>query len=296
MLTIGIPTYNYAIDTLLVQIYEQCEVLKFTYEIIVVDDASTNADIREINDKATRGVNARYIRQAENLGRTATRDTIADLATYDWILFMDADTLPHSQEFIAHYQTQMKLSVDAVFGGIIYEDAAPPENKMLRWKYGRAREVKSAEKRAKNPYVSVVSASFLIRKHLFKNTNPHTLNSYGLDIRFAQRLSEEKATIVHINNPVLHLGLESNEVFIKKSIEGVKILARLSKQDDIPSNFRPLQRFYRKLKRWKILRSFMKMVRANEQAILKNLNSKQPSLFMFDMLRVYHYAKQMKND
>lgn len=295
MLTIGIPTYNYAIDTLVTHLQQQCEGLTIAYEIIVVDDASSNAELAKQNKLNVTPPYCRYLQHSSNKGRTAARATIAKEATYDWLLFFDADVLPQHEHLIEDYLKLAKPEVDAVFGGLTYEDIAPPAQETLRWKYGIAREVVAAQQRNKTPYVSVVSACFMIRKPVFNATNPHQHQGYGLDIHFANNLSREGAKVVHIDNPVVHLGLETNEQFLVKTKNGIETLARLTKENDIPRDYKALQRFYLRLKRFGMLGAFMLIMKKRTRKIEKNLTSVNPSLFWYDMFRVNEYAKQMKD-
>ena len=50
MLSILIPTYNYDITNLVETIWQQCKKESFSFEIIVLDDYSTNLTITKNND------------------------------------------------------------------------------------------------------------------------------------------------------------------------------------------------------------------------------------------------------
>jgi len=90
MITIIIPCYNYArflaesIDSALAQSAPDLEI-----EVLVIDDGSTD-DTPAV--AATFGDRIRYHRK-ENGGLSAARNTGMELATYDLVLFLDADDM-----------------------------------------------------------------------------------------------------------------------------------------------------------------------------------------------------------
>ena len=49
MVSILIPTYNYDVTELVINIWQQCQKESFPFEIIVIDDCSTNLQITEKN-------------------------------------------------------------------------------------------------------------------------------------------------------------------------------------------------------------------------------------------------------
>ena len=47
-------------------------------------------------------------------------------------------------------------------------------------------------------------------------------NFYGDDLVLSQNIKKAEIAIQHIDNPVMHLGLEDNSVFIQKSLESIE--------------------------------------------------------------------------
>ena len=141
MLSILIPTYNYNIVSLVTDLHRQAEVSNIDFEILVIDDASTDLISIEENRKETATFsNVIYTISEKNYGREITRQNLAKMAQYNWLLFIDADTLPKKKTFIKEYIDSIKEGSKLVFGGIAYQNKQPNNKSILRWKYGRSRE------------------------------------------------------------------------------------------------------------------------------------------------------------
>lgn len=293
MLSVLIPTYNYDITELITQLLSQLNQVSFKYEIIVLDDASTDNNIIVANKALCIKPPCIYNSNSENLGRTATRQALAKMAKYNYLLFLDADVLPKNNNFIERFNIEQQTA-DVVFGGITYSENPPVSSKILRWKYGRKREVKTIRKRKEMPYLSIISACFLIRKQLFLQANNCHENIYGADVLFVQNIEKLKAVVIHIYNPIIHLGLEENNAFISKTIKGLQSLYKFETSGKIPENYRPIQKAYKFLEKTKLSLIFISIMTKVESKVLKNLNSKNPSLFFFDLYRLYIYAKLHK--
>ncbi|WP_339611818.1 glycosyltransferase, partial [uncultured Planktosalinus sp.] len=264
MISILIPTYNYNITTLVSSIASQMEGLEIDYEILVLDDASNDLEIKAKNKEITSITNCYFLESSENKGRTATRQALAEKANYDRLLFMDADVLPKDNDFMKKFGVE-KQNYDVVFGGITYDEEKPEKEKILRWKYGKAREAKSVSERKKMPHLSIISQCFLIQKKVFLQANDFYDNVYGVDVLFAQNLEKMNAKVLHIDNPIVHLGLESSQSFINKSKKGLETLFKFEKESKIPNDYRPIQKAYRSLERNKLDSFFIKTIQLFEK-------------------------------
>lgn len=294
MISILIPTYNDDVTTLVALLHSQIKEHSIIAEIIIIDDCSTNATITQKNQQVVKDLHYIYTVNSTNLGRTATRNTLAQKATYPWLLFLDADIEPVKNTFLATYLKLTSSQVDVVCGGVVYKKEKPPKDQSLRWTYGHKRETKSATQRMKTPY-TVVSPNMLIKKSVFLQANTAITNNYGLDILFSHNLKMMKAQVLHIDNPVYHLGLEANSLFIKKSLQSVQTTCKLEQKSKMDMTARPLQQSYARLQKLGLLTLFQWFVALNKQGILKNLDSKNPSLFWFDVYRLHYYIN-LKRD
>jgi glycosyltransferase involved in cell wall biosynthesis len=291
LISILIPTYNYNIFPLVEKLYN--EILKdaISCEILVCDDDSPRPSPENENIEKFENVN--YLISENNLGRTSVRLLLAKKALYDNLLFLDADVMPKSNTFIGSYVKE--IGNDVVFGGITYEEQPPSADKILRWKYGRERETVSLVERVKQPYLSINSGCFMIKRDLFLRVSEKLqLKKYGLDNYFKELLRKENATIHHIENPAEHLGLESNEKFLQKALEAIDTTVYLEKENKLSDNVRPIQKYYLKLKRIWLTGLFSSFISIFKKRMERNFISANPNLFWFDLYRLQYYI-QLKN-
>ena len=289
MLSILIPTYNYNIFPLVKILQEQCSVLNIPFEISVLEDASTVAFPK--NTEIGSFKNTYYRKLEINVGRTKTRNILAENAQYNWLLFLDADTTPVKDNFIEKYIKERNQSTPVVFGGIQYSLEKPQKEYLLRWVYGTKRESKSVFERNKNPFY-IISQNLFIEKHTFLQINKHLDNSYGMDNIFSYRLQKSNLEVKHIDNPVYHHGLEKSSVFLEKSILAVDTLLYQESKKNIGENFTTLQKFYLKLKRLHLVEFTYKIIDPLINKIKRNLCSENPKIFLLDLYKLHHYIKQ----
>ena len=280
-------------------LYQQLESSKLKYELIACDDCSTNQSTVESNKQISSLLKCRFIENRSNLGRTATRQKLAKSAQYDLLLFMDAD-VEVSRDFINKFNVQHQTA-DVIFGGTAYVKEKPQSKEVLNWKYGKNREVKSIKERQKSPYLSIISRGFIIKKKIFLKVNSYLKNGYGLDVVFTNELKKINTTVKHIDNPVVHIGLDDNKKFLEKTKKGIDTLYYYEKQNIIPKDYKSIQKAYQFLKKNDLDSIFISLINSIEKQILKNLNSRNPSLFLFDLYRLKHFAilhgeKQSKKD
>lgn len=90
-LTIGIPVYNEkrAIHRSIASVLNQS--WQGTYEILVVDDGSTDGTPEVVRKIASRYPQIRLVQHETNLGRPAARSTLSANARGEWYAMLDAD-------------------------------------------------------------------------------------------------------------------------------------------------------------------------------------------------------------
>ncbi|WP_378183332.1 glycosyltransferase family 2 protein [Aquimarina sp. SS2-1] len=294
MLSILIPVYNYDVTPLVQELFHQLKTLDCTYEIIILDDCSTRPDLINLHGMELIP-NCSYIIQSNNLGRTATRLNLAKMARYNWLLFLDADVMPKRKDFIRNLLKNINTNVDIIFGGVDYQSDEPNADIKLRWLYGRKKEINSVDKRNKNIYTSIISQNFLIQRNMcLEVLKEIDLNRYGLDIYFSYLLEQKEAKVLHIDNPTIHLGLEKNSSFLTKSMLSIETTLFLQKESKIPKNYRPIQRAYKLLKKTYTSGLFFLLIYKFENRIVTNIKSDKPSIFLFDLYRLYYFIKIQK--
>ena len=86
MLSILIPTFNYDITALVVEVHKQSKSCNIVFEILVFDDASRDLEIKN-NASINTLENTSYTILKSNIGRSAIRNKLAKSAQYSWLLF-----------------------------------------------------------------------------------------------------------------------------------------------------------------------------------------------------------------
>lgn len=252
MLSILIPVYNYNVTHLVTELHRQAEELGELYEICLLDDAS-DEKFKVKNREIAQKNNVHYEELPQNIGRSAIRNRLVEMAEYDYLLYMDCD----SRVLMPHYlQTYVKAlhPKRLLYGGRAYLPKPPSDPQfLLHWHYGRQREQQDYLERQKNPYHSFMTNNFLIPKSIFASiTFDESLRTYGHeDTLFGMELAKKNVEIQHLNNPLLHLGLESTAVFLSKTKMAVCNLAQLQRQGKRVET--RLSQTYAQIARWKLL-------------------------------------------
>ena len=289
MLSICIPVYNYDVGCLIKGLHLQATKAGYPFEIILMDDASDEY-YRKLN-KAIDLEYVRYIQLNDNIGRSKIRNHLAEEAKFPYLLFMDCDSAVSSELYIENY-ARFFGSQTVCCGGLIYEDKKPSDSTYLRWKYGKKRESVSVSERSKNPNNSFKTINFLIHKSIFEKVKfNEDLTGYGHeDTLFGLELLKQEIIVEHIDNPLIHLGLESASDFLEKTECSVKNLYKVEKllREKYPEYINHSRLMQMKLFLQKYhLSGFVSNLFSILRRLLKNnLLSKNPSLIVFDFYRL----------
>lgn len=285
MLSLLIPVYNYDITTLVSIVHSQCLDTGISFEIIVCDDNSAE-EFKAINKSIATLSCVSYLQNQVNSGRTATRNKLAEAALYSNLLFLDADVVPVSHNFIKDYIPFLNQEI-AVFGGYAYRDAVAESNKTLRLAYGREREENPAVFRNTIPYGAVFSGNFLIDKQQFlENNYPGTENFYGMDIYFGYSLYKNKVKVLHTDNAIYHLGLEDDAIFFTKGLEAVKNRKLLLDKYPDMAQINNMLKHYVRLKKLHLTGFVSLLFSIAEPILKKKILRKKPNLRAFDLYRL----------
>lgn len=286
MISILIPVFNHDVTALVRELGAQLSSLDTPSEIIVADDHSSD-QYRQRNRTAGGLPHVQYLELPRNLGRLRIRLHLASLARYHWLLFLDSDSRIISSTFVKDYLLSLDDSSGVVTGGRVYEKNPPQDcYYRLHWKYGSLRENIFKGKTAFH------SNNFCIRKEIFDRLSFNAAwKGYGHeDTWMGIQLEQLHVPIKITRNPVLHDGLESSEVFLKKSLNAVDNLPALASAcgpSAVARHVR-LYRLYLKIKRSGLTQSALSIYRIFHSRIQKNLHSCNPSLRLFDLYRLGH--------
>jgi len=285
MLSILIPVFNFEIKKLVTDLDHQCRECGILYEILCKDDGSESV-FKNSNRKLSRLKNVVYTENEQNMGRSAIRNRLALEAAHPYLFFLDCDSGIDHQFHIRNYISLLDPQ-KVLYGGRIYQSERPEESELiLHWHYGKIREQKNASERIEKPYHSFMSNNFLIPKELFLSILfDESLTQYGHeDTLFGLDLQKKKIEILHIDNPLIHIGLENNKVFISKTKTALYNLIQINTRTSVLET--KLLKYHRFLKRFYLLSLFQLFYRIFQGPILHNLLSSNPNLFLFDLFKI----------
>jgi glycosyltransferase involved in cell wall biosynthesis len=224
-----IPVYNYDIVALVHSMKGAIGKVPQFIEILIGDDGSS-AEYRE-KYRSLEDDSVRVIISKRNIGRAAIRNRLALEAKGDFLLFIDADTMltGTAEVYILSWLPLMKAS-RVLCGGTLYHKSPPGDpDKLLRWKYGIHKEQRKASERNKHPNASFSTFNVLFDKSVFSKIRfNEELKQYGHeDTLMGYQLKKAGIEILHIDNGLMHEGLESNKEFLNKTKLGIENLSRL---------------------------------------------------------------------
>ena len=296
MLSILVPIYNYNVLPLVVALHKQCTDCGIDFEILCQDDAS-NSSLNASNEQVNELSNCSFVSLKENVAHRANRNSLATQAQFEYLLFIDGDSIIIHDNFIKKYVETLQ-DFDVVYGGRLHPEKCPSNHQKLRWKYGKFIEDKSAANRNKKPYQSLLFNNTVIKKVLFNQVKFDTNSKkYGHDdTQLSYRLSLLKSKVNHIDNPVEHGDIDTDLVYLNKTKESLENLISLYKEEKIDIEFVRLIQLYHFLKRTKFTFIISKIHSVFESFFIKNLTGNYPHLFIYNWFRVgYLCSLQHKN-
>ena len=287
MLSILIPVYNFEVTKLVNDLCAQGRKLDIDFEIICLDDGSSS-DYKALNQVLIQIPEVIYEELPQNIGRSKIRNRLAQMAKYEFLLFMDCDAAVADESYLKRYVAKLDSS-SLLYGGRIYHVAPPSEKRfLLHWTYGIQREQQSAVVRALQPYHSFMTNNFVIPKAILLQTPfNEQLKGYGHeDTLFGFELKAKGIPIKHLENPLIHIGLDDAHSFLAKSKEGIKNLLFLERHANINFETR-LLKVFRLLYRYAFHRFIYLSLKPFEGFLIKKLKGKRPKMRLFDLLKLF---------
>lgn len=295
MLSILIPVYNYNISDLVKNIHQQAIEANIIFEIICFDDHSTkHVTANRACIELTK--HSKLISSAKNIGRTGARQRLSESASFPWLLFLDADVIPKSNRFIKNYMEAILSGHDAYFGGFAYLKDIPEKQTTLRWKYGKKFEEVDAVIRNRKPYQIIISANFLIKKTVFNKIHTQiTKKSYGLDNIFASLLKQNNVKVLHLNNQAYHLGLEKNEIFLKKTETAVNTLLWGFNNRKIAKHDNKLLSIFENLRKFRLNYLMAFLYKMFSLKMKKQLSGPNPDIYLLQVYKALYICYEDLN-
>ncbi len=284
MISVLIPTYNWDVYPLVSSLHKQLSMANVPFEIIVVDDASSEkfSDNHRLSELS----NTFFEFLDENIGRSAIRNYLVTRSSYSWLLFLDCDAIVEDL-FIENYINSIKSETAIVItGGMAYNLG----EQKLRYKFGKKKEEVSIEERKRNPQKYFFSANFLAKRDVFNSVSfDESLVGYGYeDLLFAKGLKNKGWGIVHVENPIFHAEVDDDDVFMVKTKQALSNLVALINTGKLEYTDARISFVY---KRFYLLvfnlRYFYKF--------FEKMTLSKSSLLFFDMFRLAYLSELFKN-
>lgn len=195
LVSIVMPAYNCekyvveAINSVLVQTYRN-------WELLVLDDGSKDNTIRIIEEFSQKDSRIKALPNGRNMGVSATRNRGIELATGDWIAFLDSDDMWEPLKLEKQFNVVEKKSAEFLFTGssFINEEGEP---------FKGIFEVpeKVTYKKLRNQNV-ISCSSVLVKKKYFKNIKMEKDEMHE-DYAVWLRILKLGVTAYGVNEPLL---------------------------------------------------------------------------------------------
>ncbi len=289
MLSICIPVFNWDMTQLVHALHKQADRLNVPAEIVLLDDGSRPL-IKEANRPLADLPLVKYEELKKNVGRSRIRNLLFAKASYRYLLILDCDTMVMSHDYLNNYLSAAHNGI-VVCGGRAYGPKPADTKQWLHWLVGSNREVNNAEHRQENPYHDFITGNFMIDREVFEKIRFHeSLTGYGHeDTLFGYELFKRKIPVEHIDNPLVHLGLENTDEFLRKTTEGLRNLIKtfeLVNHDPEYARMVKILRIYLRVKKFGLHKPLGKLSGVLEKPMEQHLKGAHPSLLIFDLYKL----------
>jgi len=259
-------------------------------EIIIGDDGSTPEN--RVRYKSLEGGGVRVIVSEKNIGRAAIRNRLALEAKGDYLLFIDADAMipATAENYLNKWVASMSLA-QVISGGIRYNPNPPGDpDKILRWKYGIRREQRKASERNKRAYAAFTTFNVLIDRNIFSKLRfNEDLRKYGHeDTLLSYQLRKAGIEILHIDNGLIHEGLESNSEFLEKTKHSLENLSRLYDRVTDKKTFTStvgMLRIYDRIRLFRLRLILVAIFVRFRDRMERRIDSSKPPLWLFSFYK-----------
>jgi glycosyltransferase involved in cell wall biosynthesis len=286
-----IPVLDYDIVALVHSMKNAMGKVPELHEILIGDDGSL-PEYRE-KYRSLEGNGVKLIVSEKNIGRASIRNMLAREATGVYLLFIDADAmLPATAEAYLRKWISTAGLARVLSGGILYNESPPGDpDKLLRWKYGMMKEQKKAADRNKHSNAGFSTFNVLIEKSVFSKIRfNEELRHYGHEATLmGYQLRKAGISILHVDNGLIHEGLESNKEFLAKTKLGIENLSKLydmvTDRKAFSQTVRML-RLYNKLRLFRLTRILAGVFIKYRDRMEIRLDSNKISLNLFSIYKI----------
>lgn len=267
-------------------------------EVLVYDDGSNDETMTAAISASLEKIEApaKLITAQENHGRSHARNRLISEAKADWLLMLDADMLPDSTSFLAHYMEAIAAcrGPALITGGFSLKQVIPNQDQRLHAAQSIKSECVPANIRAKQPGLYVFTSNILVHRDILNAVQfDEAYTGWGWeDVDWGLRVAET-FEVMHIENTATHLGLDSSSNLLRKYGASAANFARLANQH--PEQVSKM-RLYRMAKRLQKTpgRNLIKSLSRKLASANHGLFPLKLRLFGLKMFRAATYAEVLK--
>jgi glycosyltransferase involved in cell wall biosynthesis len=230
-LSVLIPFWRDDPCALVAALAREAAALDGAVELVLLDDGSGDPALAERARAAVAGspLPARLLRLAANEGRARGRNRLAAHARADVFLFLDSDMRPDSESFLQTWATLAAAPDTAIaFGGFSLNGASRDRAYAVHRRIATRSECLPAPVRALRPEKYVYTSNLLVRRAVFETEafDPDFAGWGWEDVEWAMRVAR-RFPVRHLDNPAVHLGLDTVERLAGKYEQSVANFARV---------------------------------------------------------------------
>ena len=159
----------------------------------------------------------------------------------------------------------------------------------LRYRYELECEPRfSVEQRRVSPYQGFRTSNFLVKRDLLlAHPFDERIRHYGYeDVLFGRRLLSAGIPVTHVENPVAVDDFEPNDVFLRKTDEGLRTLQSMSAE---MSEYTHILVWVEKLRKLHLSGIVLFLYRIAQGAIKRNLLGQSPNVKLYNIYRLCTY-------
>lgn len=223
IISLIIPVYN--VEKYLTKALESVEnqsLNKNFFEVIIVDDGSTDNSINIIDSFCERNFNFKFIKQ-KNSGPAIARNTALEIAQGEYIAFLDSDDFLEPEYLEILYNTAKLNSADIVCCN--YYTYYPEKNIKINLPFNAVPGVYSSQKALKKLILDFGTHYFvwnkLIKRKIFHENNIYFEDMYFEDIAICPKLFFYAKKVVFLDKNLYNY--TSRDTSILHSMNVIKI-------------------------------------------------------------------------
>lgn len=221
---------------------EEAGALDGTVEIVLLDDGTNDPALtaRLTSVVLAMALPVRLISLTRNEGRSKGRNRLAASARGGSLLFLDSDMRPDHRRFLWTWADLVAREDPAVaFGGFSLLQAPTDARFCVHRAMATHSECVPFDERARTPEKYVYTSNLMVRRDVFQaEAFDPAFTGWGWeDVEWAMRVSR-RFTVVHVDNPATHMGLDTVEALAGKYEQSADNFARVvARHPDIIGNY-----------------------------------------------------------